>query len=154
MISFHQGEGLEMNQQFTLYLIGYGNQIPEAFFDRLEGSLPSINGDSCLIIDVRRRRRSWAWSYSGPQIEYIVKKQGHHYIWLHELGNEGNANRIRLANEPAGMMALEQQVRHSKRPVVLLCAELLSANSHRSLVARKLAERLEADGDRLEIRPL
>lgn len=144
-----------MNQQFTLYLIGYGNQIPEAFFGRLEGSLPSANGDSCLIIDVRQCRRSWAWSYSGPQVEYVIKKRGHHYIWLHELGlDRSNAHRVQLVNEPAGMMALEQQVRHSKRPVVLLCAELLSARCHRLGVARKLAERLELDGDQLEIRPL
>lgn len=143
-----------MDRKFTLYLIGYGNQVPERFFERLEGSLPTQNGDSCLLIDVRRNRRSWAWSYSGPQVEFVVKKRGHQYIWLHELGNVGNASHVGLINEPAGLMALEQQIRHSKRPVVLLCAELRSRDCHRSVVARKLAERLESDGDELEIRPI
>lgn len=134
---------------FTLYLIGYGNQVPDTFFERLEDGSPA-NG--WLVLDIRIRRRSWAWSYSGPQVEFIFKKRGHDYIWVHELGNTGTKHEIHLVNAAAGLMALERKIRHSSRPVVLLCAERLSSKCHRSLVAEKLSRRLQAAGDQLEIR--
>lgn len=137
--------------QYKLYLIGYGNQIPDDFFDRLE-----IAGESCLVLDVRARRRSWCWSYSSPQVEYVIKKRGHHYIWLYELGAERNGKNgdVKLLNEAVGLMALDQQIRRSRLPVVLLCAERNSNECHRSVVARRLAVRLERAGDALTIYPL
>ena len=130
--------------QHTIYLIGYGNQIPEAFFQRLREGLP-FDKEGWLVIDIRRFRRSWCEAY-GPQIEYELKREGHDYIWLPELGDVDDADELRLA---MGMMALEQHVRRSQRPIVLLCAERLSTKGHRRAVAEKLANRLD-----LEIRPL
>lgn len=134
---------------FTVFLIGYGNQVPEDFLERLE----STGSDGCLVLDIRARRQSWAWSYTAPQVEFVIKKVGHDYIWLHELGNAGNGHKeLRLINEQWGMLALEALVRKSSRPVVLMCAERLSQNCHRRGVANKLAERLGRAGDQLEIR--
>jgi uncharacterized protein (DUF488 family) len=135
---------------FTLYLIGYGNQISEQLFERLEKF-----GDTFLIIDVRARRRSWAWEYCAPQIEYVMKKRGHEYMWLPQLGNaNGRDGQVRLVDESFGMMALETQVRKQDKPVVLLCAERLSTVCHRSVIAAKLRERFEAVGDYLDVRSL
>lgn len=131
---------------FTLYLIGYGNQAPAELFERLE-----LAGERVMVIDVRSRRRSWAWSYSGPQVEFLFKKQGHQYLWLPELGGDGQTDGI---NELFGLMALEMQVKQRRLPVVLLCAERLSTRCHRAAVAEKLRQRLELAGDQLEIRPL
>lgn len=130
---------------FTLYLIGYGNEPPVEFFDRLE-----FAGQEVIVIDVRSRRRSWAWSYSAPQVEYLFKKQGHDYLWLPELGGDGDNG----VGQMFGMMALETQIRKRRLPVVLLCAERLSTNCHRAQVAERLRKRLELAGDHLEIRPL
>jgi uncharacterized protein (DUF488 family) len=138
-----------MPRTFTLYLIGYGNQIPDQLFERLEQVV-----DTALIVDIRARRQSWAWSWSGPQVEFIVKKRGHDYIWLHQLGNLNRNGQVRLANEAVGMMALESQIRTSSLPIVLLCAERLGTDCHRSVVADKLRDRLKAVGDCLEVRPL
>jgi uncharacterized protein (DUF488 family) len=138
--------------RYTIYLIGYGNQVPDDFFDRLE-----VAGERCMVLDIRAKRKSWCWSYTGPQVEYVVKERGHNYIWLYELGavgrNGGNDD-VKLFNEPSGMMVLERQVRESRQPVVLLCAELRSSECHRSVVARRLASRLERVGDQLEVRML
>ena len=134
--------------RYTIFLIGYGNQVPEDFLARLE-----MASSECLVLDVRARRTSWAWSYTGPQVEFLFKKHGHDYIWLSELGNCGNG-KVQLVNEPMGMMALENLVRRSRLPVVLLCAERLSQSCHRRVVADKLAERLARAGDQLEIRTL
>ena len=135
---------------YTLFLIGYGNQVPDEFLDRL--GMAGSNG--CLVLDVRARRRSWAWSYTGPQTELVINKFGHDYIWLYELGNTGNGRKVQLVNEPWGMLALEALLRKSKQPVVLMCAERLSRNCHRRVVAERLAERLAEAGDQLEIRTL
>lgn len=139
-------------QTFTLYLIGYGNEVPEDFLARLEEGSP--NGATWLVVDVRARRRSWAWSYSASHIDGVFHQRGHVYIWMIELGNEGNRHEVKLVNERVGLWALERQLRHSRRPVVLLCAERLSSRCHRSTIAEMLAERLEAKGDRLEVRTL
>ena len=137
---------------FTLYLIGYGNQVPDEFFKRLEEGSP--NGDTWLVLDIRARRRSWAWSYSAGHIDNLFHQRGHVYVWMIELGNEGNHQEVQLVNERIGLWALERQLRHSKRPVILLCAERLSSHCHRSAIAEMLARRLEAKGDRLEVRTL
>jgi uncharacterized protein (DUF488 family) len=84
----------------------------------------------------------------------VFKAGGHDYIWLHELGNIYRQSGIRLVNEPAGMMALEAQIKKSLVPVVLLCAELLSTNCHRRVVAEMLAGRLAGQGHELEIVPI
>lgn len=135
---------------FTIFLIGYGNNTPAAFFERLESW-----GDSFLVLDVRLTRRSWAWSYSGPQIEFVCKKRGHDYIWLPDLGNMNRNGEVHLVNEQVGMWALERLLRKDYRlPIVLLCAERLGSRCHRTVVAEKLRDRLTAKGDLLEIRPL
>lgn len=131
---------------FTLYLIGYGNEAPAQLFERLE-----MAGQEVMVIDVRSRRKSWAWAYSAPQVEYLFKKEGHDYLWLPGLGGDGSDNGISRA---FGMMALETQIRKLRLPVVLLCAERLSTTCHRTRVAESLRERLERTGDHLEIRPL
>lgn len=135
--------------EYTIYPIGYGNQIATDFFERLE-----IAGESCLVLDVRARRKSWCWSYTGTAMEMVCKKRGHDYLWMYELGAAGrrNGGEVRLVNEPVGMMALECQVRKAEVPVVLMCAELRSADCHRLEVARRFGERLAQAGDRLEIR--
>jgi len=132
---------------FTLYLIGYGNEVPAQLFERLE-----MAGERVLVIDVRSRRRSWAWSYSAPQVEYVFKTAGHDYIWLPALGSY--ALKRRTTNLTYGLRALEIQVRKQGLPVVLLCAERLSTHCHRAEIAKLLQQRLEEDGDHLEIRPL
>lgn len=149
--STHSGLGNAMTI-FTLYLIGYGNQVPEEFFTRLEERSP--NGSTWLVVDVRARRRSWAWSYSAGHIDNLFQQRGHVYIWMIELGNEGNRHEVRLVNEQVGLWALEMQLRRSRRPVILLCAERLSSRCHRSAIAGMMARRLEAKGDRLEVRRL
>lgn len=131
---------------FTLYLIGYGNETPEPFLERLE-----LAGERVLVMDVRSRRRSWAWSYSGPQVEMLFKRAGHSYIWLPELGGNGQVEDISYL---FGMQCLEVQVRKDDLPVVLMCAERLSTDCHRSELARQLQKRFESAGDQLEIRPL
>lgn len=132
---------------YQLYLIGYGNQVPDDFFARLEE-----HQNGFLVIDVRARRRSWAYSYSAPQVEYLFTKRGHHYLWFGELGAAGgNGRRVELVNEQVGLWGLETQIRRSSRPVVLLCAERLSRDCHRSVVADRLAERLAKAGDVLEV---
>lgn len=137
---------------YTIYTAGYGNQVPDQLFERLE-----MVADSLLVIDVRAIRKSWARAYTGPTVEDVVKKRGHDYIWLRQLGNANRnspVRQIRLIDEVIGMWALEQQIRRSGLPIVLLCAERLSKECHRSVVAEKLRVRLEADGDHLEVRPL
>lgn len=134
--------------KYVIYLTGYGNQTPDKFFERIEYA-----GDSCLILDVRARRRSWARSYTGPTTELVCNQRGHRYLWLHELGSASyNGGEVELVNEPVGMMALECQVRRAEIPVVLMCAELRSTDCHRLVVARRFAERLQHAGDELEIR--
>jgi len=130
---------------FTLYLIGYGNQTPEDFLERLE-----FAGEQVLVLDVRARRRSWAWSYSGLQVEMLFKKAGHDYIWLPALGGNGQEDTAYLF----GMQCVETQVRNERLPVVLMCAERLSTDCHRAELARQLQERFESAGDQLEVRPL
>ena len=130
---------------FTLYLIGYGNESPEPFLDRLE-----LAGERVLVLDVRARRRSWAWSYSGPQVEFLFKKAGHDYIWLPGLGGNGHVDSGYLF----GMQCLELKVREDSVPVVLMCAERLSRDCHRAQLAEALRERLQSAGDELDIRPL
>jgi len=131
--------------RFTIYLIGYGNQVPADFLKRLE-----LAGDQVLVIDVRSRRKSWARSYTTPQVEYLFKKAGHDYLWLPELGGDGHDG----IGEAFGMMALEIQIRKQHLPVVLMCAERLSSRCHRTRVAEELRQRLELAGDQLDIRPL
>jgi uncharacterized protein (DUF488 family) len=131
---------------FTLYLIGYGNETPEPFLERLE-----MAGEQVMVVDVRSRRRSWAWSYSGPQVEMLFKKAGHDYIWLPGLGGNGQVEDIAYLFD---MQAAEVQIRNGRLPVVLMCAERLSTDCHRAELARQLQERFESAGDQLEIRPL
>lgn len=146
------GEGGRRMADFTVYLIGYGNQMPEDLCDRFP---TAFAGEGCLVLDVRARRRSWAWSYSGPQCEFVFKKLGHDYIWLPQLGATRNGDPVHLIDEEFGLLALESLVRkHTDQPVLLLCAERLSDKCHRRLVAEKLAERLARVGDQLEVRPL
>lgn len=134
---------------YTIYLAGYGNQVPDQLFERLE-----TVADSLLVIDVRAIRKSWARAYTGSVVEDVVKKRGHDYIWLRQLGNANRNSQVQLIDEVVGMWALEQQIRRSALPIVLLCAERLSTRCHRSVVAEMLRARLEADGDHLEVRPL
>lgn len=134
---------------YTIYTAGYGNQVPDQLFERLE-----VIADSMLIIDIRARRKSWARAYTGPAVEAIVKKRGHDYIWLRQLGNINRNGEVRLVDETVGIWALALQIRRSALPIVLLCAERLGRGCHRSVVAEKLRVRLEEDGDHLEVRPL
>lgn len=135
--------------EFYVYLIGYGNNVPKDFFDRLE-----LAGEQVLVVDVRARRRSWAWSYSAPQVETVFRKRGHDYMWLRGLATIRDNGQVLDTVEIFGLQALEVQVRRQGLPVVLMCGERLSQDCHRSAVAQKLRERLEAAGDHLEIRPL
>lgn len=132
--------------QFTLYLIGYGNQTPEPFLERLE-----LAGEQVMVLDVRSRRRSWAWSYCAPQVEMLFKKAGHDYMWLPELGGNGHAEDIGYF---FGLQAIEAQIRKESLPVVLMCAERLSTDCHRAELAQRVQARFESAGDQLEIRPL
>lgn len=136
---------------FTLYLIGYGNQLPREFLARLE-SAPSPNG--FLVVDIRARPVSWARAYTAPRVEYLFKGRGHDYIWMHELGNRGDSKDVQLLNEQVGLWALERLLRNAKGAVVLMCAERLSRDCHRRAVAARLAERLAKSGDTLEVRTL
>jgi uncharacterized protein (DUF488 family) len=135
-------------KSYTIYLIGYGNQRPAAFLDRLDYL------DRALVLDIRARRKSWCWDYCGDRIGDLLKHQGHQYLWIPELGSVGYNGGTKLLNEPVGMMALEAQVDRSELPIVLLCAELRSSECHRAEVARRLADRLARRGIRLEIWPL
>jgi uncharacterized protein (DUF488 family) len=133
---------------YTIYLIGYGNQEPAAFLDRLEYL------DRALVLDIRARRNSWCWDYRGDRLGDLLKRDGHQYLWIPDLGSVGYNGEMKLLNEPVGMMALEAQVDRSELPIVLLCAELRSSECHRAEVARRLADRLARRGICLEIRPL
>lgn len=132
--------------RFTLYLIGYGNEAPEPFLERL-----AFAGEQVMVLDVRARRRSWAWSYCGPQVEMLFKNAGHDYIWLPGLGGNGQ---VEDTGYLFGMQCLEAQVRGSRLPVVLLCAERLSTACHRAGLAQRLQQKFASTGDLLEIRPL
>lgn len=132
---------------FTLYLIGYGNETPGPFLERLETGA----GDQILVLDVRSRRRSWAHSYTGDATEMLFKKAGHDYIWLPGLGGNGQATETDYL---FGLQAAEVQIRMERLPVVLMCAERLSTVCHRSRLAEALRERFESAGDELVVRPL
>jgi len=134
---------------YTIFLIGYGNQIPEQFLERLE-----LASDECLVLDIRVRRKSWAQAYSVPNVEPLFKKRGHDYIWVYALGNTGNNHKVQLADEIGGMWQLERLLRSSRLPIVLMCCERLSSGCHRQVVAEKLSARLVGSGDSLEIRKL
>jgi len=134
---------------FCLFLIGYGNEVPNDFFDRLE-----LAGERVLVIDVRARRHSWAWSYSAPQIEIVFKKRGHDYMWLSGLSTIKDNGQGLSTVECFALQALEVQLRRQSLPVALMCAERLSTECHRAAIAEKLRQRLETMGDHLEIRPL
>lgn len=136
--------------RYKIYLAGYGNQLPARLMERIEAGA----GEHCLVLDVRARRMSWCRAYTGPGTERVFKAGGHDYIWLHELGSLYHKSGVRLVNEPAGMMALEAQIKKSQVPVVLLCAELLSKDCHRRVIAEKLAGRLAGQGHELEVVPI
>lgn len=138
-----------MEKPYTIYLIGYGNQAPADFLDRLEYML-----DECLVCDIRARRTSWCWDYCVDRLGDLLKRRGHQYLWIPELGSVNHNGKTRLLNEPVGMMALEAQIDRSNLPIVLLCAELRSSECHRAEVASRLADRLAGRGIQLEIRPL
>jgi len=131
---------------YTLYLIGYGNETPEPFLERLE-----LAGEQVMVVDVRSRRQSWAWSYTGPQVEMTFKNAGHDYIWLPGLGGNGQ---VEGTDYLFGMQAVEVQIRKETLPVVLMCAERLSTVCHRAGLARRLQQRFESAGDELVVRPL
>jgi len=134
---------------FTIYLIGYGNQGPTQFLKRLEPVEPA------LVLDIRARRNSWCWNYRYNRLGDLLRRAGHEYMWLPDLGNaNGHNGKIRLVNEAFGMMALEAQMDRSDLPIVLLCAEFRSTDCHRAEVARRLAERLAKRGIKLEVRGL
>lgn len=132
-----------MVAQYELWLIGYGNQMPEKLFQRLEDFHARW-----LVIDVRASRRSWCRLY-GPGLEWATKQRGHDYIWLPQLSRNEKG---RFEDIEFGLKALEAKVRTSRLPVVLLCSERLSHDCHRLAIARLLSARFRSRADDLEVR--
>lgn len=121
----------------TIYTIGYGNQQPEAFIERLPAKT--------VIVDVRENPyQAWNRAYTAPELARTLKSR---YWGMPTLGNL--SHRPDRWNPPSKTVALGTLYGLAKKmakdhiDVCLLCAELHADNCHRRFVAEELAKLIQ-----------
>lgn len=120
-----------------LYTIGYGNQGFRSLLERLEDALRMVEAVCFVVFDVRARRGSWCRDLSSDMIDKNFSMQGHDYRWCPALGNNGDAENIKLSNERVGLAELKLALEKLSvsDELVLLCAEHDHEQCHRSHIA-------------------
>ncbi|MFH1180041.1 MAG: DUF488 domain-containing protein [Candidatus Bathyarchaeota archaeon] len=124
--------------------IGYGGKKPDDFFRELASMNPGI------VVDVRENPYSaFLGIYTLPQLK---KRLGAQYTWIKELGNKTHELPPTLVDEEVGLGKLrELAMKHGL--VVLLCAEKLEENCHRSYVKKRFQELIAEDEEALSASP-
>ncbi len=124
--------------------IGYGGKKPDDFFRELD----SLNPD--IVVDVRENPfNAFLGVYTLPQLE---KRLGSKYTWIKELGNKTREMPPTLVDEEIGLGRLKELAMKHER-IVLLCAEKLEENCHRSYVKKRFQELISEDGEALSASP-
>lgn len=125
-----------------LYTIGYGNKGFQSVLDRLANVLRKTGGSHFLVFDVRRKPRGWCRELAWPAIAKGLQINGHEYRHCPYLGNNGNAERVKLCNERLGLAELHTALEGltNGTELVLLCAEWDHNRCHRTHVAQLAAQ--------------
>lgn len=122
---------------YTIYTIGYGNQMPEKLFARIPAGV--------ILVDVREINTSaWHRAYTAPELAGTL---GERYWPIPQLGNAGHQPGVWRPRGPAALVdmllfALAGEIQ-AGRPLCLLCAELRHGQCHRSLIADAMAGLVE-----------
>lgn len=125
-----------------VFTIGYGNQGFEGVLRRLGAVLKGTGSTHFLVFDVRRKPCSWCRDLTWPRIAKNLQLAGHEYRWCPNLGNNGDAERVRLCNERSGLVELRTTLERLRNgtELVLLCAEWDHKRCHRTYVAELARE--------------
>lgn len=130
-----------------IYTIGYGNKGLKSLLERLYIALKKSGSYYFLVFDVRARPHSWCAELSHPAIAKHLQIAGHEYQWCHYLGNNGDAQEVRLIDERLGMAELRAALGRlpPTEELVLLCAEHNPSRCHRTVIADRARELWEVE---------
>ena len=125
-----------------IFTIGYGNQGFDGVLRRLEAALKGTSSTHFLVLDVRRKPRSWCRELTWPAVAKNVQMAGHEYRHCPYLGNNGDAEHVKLCDERLGLAELRTTLEGltNGAELVLLCAEWKHERCHRSYVAELARE--------------
>lgn len=136
----------------TLFTIGYEGKTQAEFLDELEA------GGVELVIDVRAVAASRRPGFSKTALAGGLRERGIDYLHLRPLGTPADGRQAARAGRiaemraiyaeqletPEAALALEQALAEaSSRPSALLCYERGAPDCHRSMLARRMVERVE-----------
>lgn len=134
-----------------LFTIGYEQKTQEEMLDELEAA------GVALVIDVRAVAASRRPGFSKTALAAGLKARGIDYLHLRPLGTPAAGREAARAGRiaemraiyagqletPEAALALEQALDEaSKRPAALLCYEREAPDCHRSMLARRMVERM------------
>ena len=123
----------------TLYTVGYGG-IPEP--EEMTALLRQHGVE--VLVDIRVRPFGYKVLFNKKKLEDTygpVKSAGLDYLHIVELGNEGKGTgTIRLKDAAKGLALLSDEVK--SRVVAIMCVCRGPEECHRSVVARKMSERM------------
>ncbi len=134
-----------------LFTIGYEQKTQEEMLDELEAA------GVALVIDVRAVAASRRPGFSKTALAAGLKARGIDYLHLRPLGTPAAGREAARAGRiaemrtiyagqletPEAALALERALDEaSKRPAALLCYEREAPDCHRSMLARRMIERM------------
>ena len=135
----------------VLFTIGYEGKTQEEMLGELEAARVE------LVIDVRAVAASRRPGFSKTALAGGLRERGIDYLHLRPLGTPADGRQAARAGRigemraiyaaqletPEAALALEQALAEAgSRPSALLCYEREAPDCHRSLLARRMAERL------------
>lgn len=123
----------------TLYTVGYQG-IPEP--EEMAALLLKHGVD--VLVDIRERPRGRKFLFDKKRLEDVqgpIKSAGLDYLHIIELGNPGRRTGVtRLKDEARGLALLSDEVRGRVVAIMCICKEPEAC--HRSVVARKMSDRM------------